>query len=511
MGRLFRIAFKAVEARFNRAFGEYNPFYQLGGLGFLFFYIMFFSGIYLFFYYEPTVSGSYDRLEFLTREQWYLGGVMRSLHRYAADGMVLVMALHILREWVLGRFHGPRWFSWTTGVPVLMLTYFCGIVGFWLVWDQLGQFIAVRTSEWLDWLPIFASPMARNFLTNADVTDLFFRLLIIMHIGLPLLLFIFLLLHIKRISRARILPSRALTLGTLGALLFLALIQPVASQARADLGTAPGILHPDWFYMFPYALMRIWSMGGVWLAFAAALVLLLALPWLVRTRPQPVAAVNLDYCSGCGLCAEDCPYEAIEMRERSDGHPLFLEEARVIDGNCVSCGICTGACPSSNPFRRTMIDGLHRARILKSGIEMPHHSIEQLRQQVEAAFGSKERKGRILLVGCEHAAAPEAISAADVACVRVPCIGMLPPAFLAHALHRGAAGVLLSACRRGDCYHRLGDRWCRLRIHNERRPILRRTVDRSRIAFCWGSPQDSDLLRNTLASFRTFLQTRKVE
>ncbi len=498
----------AIEARFNAVFGEYNPFYHLGDLGFFFFFIMFFSGVYLFLYYEPTVRGSYNQLQYLTRDQWYLGGIMRSLHRYAADAMVVVMALHMLRELVTGRFRGGRWFSWITGVPVLATVYLTGIVGFWMVWDKLGQFIAVRTSEWLDWLPVFASPMARNFLTNTGVTDPLFRLLMIMHIGLPLFLFIFLMLHIKRISRARILPPRALMLGTLSALVLLALVQPTVSQHRANLSVAPNILHLDWFYMFFYPLMQSWSMGAVWAALAAVTALLLVLPWLPGATVEPAAIVNLDYCSGCGLCADDCPYEAIAMQARSDGHPLFLQEASIITDNCVRCGICTGACPSSNPFRRIASEPLHRARALKSGIEMPNHNVEMLRRQVERSLAGDGKAGRILLVGCEHSADIETHAAADVALLRIPCIGMLPPAFIEHALRQGAAGVLLAGCRKGDCYHRFGDAWLRLRLNNERRPMLRRSVDRSRIGFCWASPADQQHLYSALESLYHSLHGR---
>jgi len=118
--QLGRTLLNWIEARFNPFFGSLNPFYHLGDLGFYFFYLMLISGTVLFFYYEPTVAGSYDQLDYLSREQWYFGGVLRSLHRYAADAMVLVMVLHILREMFLGHFRGARWFSWITGVPLLL-------------------------------------------------------------------------------------------------------------------------------------------------------------------------------------------------------------------------------------------------------------------------------------------------------------------------------------------------------------------------------------------------------
>jgi len=503
LSRFCRSVFYFIEARFNKAFGEQNPFYHLGDLGFYFFYIMLASGIYLFFYYEPTVTGSFDQLRRLTREQWYFGGVIRSLHRYAADGMVLVMALHILREMVMGRFRGARWFSWVTGVPLLVMVYLSGIIGFWLVWDKLGQFIAVSTSEWLDWLPVFASPMARNFLQNADITDMLFRLLIIMHIGIPLFLLAAMLIHVKRVSRARILPPRMLALGTMAALIALSLLQPVTSHARADLSAAVSSLNMDWFYLFAYPLMKTGSMGILWAMFVAGLMLMLFLPWLPpRTESEPVATVNLDYCSGCGLCADDCPYEAISMRDRSDAHPYFSQEASVIAGNCVRCGICTGACPSSNPFRHATTLPFGRFETLKSGIEMPQWNVNLVRRQIEHALSDSVAEKRILLVGCVHGVDIRACDMDDVVPLSVPCIGMLPPAFVEHALRQGAAGVLLCGCRKGDCYHRLGGGWLRERLSNERRPFLRHSVDRSRVGLCQAAPADQQELKNAIAALR---------
>lgn len=139
LGRLSRGAMFRVEALLEPFFGGSNPLYHLGALGFYFFYIMLVSGTYLFIYFESTVAGSYDQLQFLTREQWYLGGVMRSLHRYAADGMVLVMILHLLREMILGRFRRARLFSWTSGATLVPMVFLSGIIGFWLVWDKLGN------------------------------------------------------------------------------------------------------------------------------------------------------------------------------------------------------------------------------------------------------------------------------------------------------------------------------------------------------------------------------------
>jgi ferredoxin len=71
---------------------------------------------------------------------------------------------------------------------------------------------------------------------------------------------------------------------------------------------------------------------------------LFVLPYLQKKlwRDQ-FAQVVKDNCTGCSLCYHDCPYEAIQMVERTD-HPRFKKIAVVDPGRCANCGLCVGAC-----------------------------------------------------------------------------------------------------------------------------------------------------------------------
>ncbi|MGH6961589.1 MAG: cytochrome b N-terminal domain-containing protein, partial [Dongiaceae bacterium] len=157
--RPLRAAFQWLEGLLDKIFGpNWNPLYHLGALGFFYYWIVSISGIYLYIFFDTGTTEAYDSIEYLTREQWYLGGIMRSLHRYASDGMMLMLSVHILREFSLDRYRGKRWFTWFTGVPILWLVFISGITGYWLVWDKLAQYVAIATTEWLDALPIFGEP-----------------------------------------------------------------------------------------------------------------------------------------------------------------------------------------------------------------------------------------------------------------------------------------------------------------------------------------------------------------
>ncbi len=51
-----------------------------------------------------------------------------------------------------------------------------------------------------------------------------------------------------------------------------------------------------------------------------------------------VAKVNTDECTGCGICVDECPSTAIEIKN---------EKATVDEVECTDCGTCMDACPNS--------------------------------------------------------------------------------------------------------------------------------------------------------------------
>src|SRR5512140_38894 len=493
------IAYHRLEHGFDRVFGaRLNPWRHLGALGFLFFWIISVTGLYLYAALDTSVDGVYRSIDWLRREQWYLGGVLRSLHRYAADAFLVVTLLHLLREFLLGRYTGFRRFSWLTGVALLWFIYISGVVGIWLRWDQLAQFSAAATAEWLDGLPVFAVPLIRNYLSADAVSDRLFSLFVFIHIGVPLFLIFGLWFHIQRISRAEVFPPPALAAGSLLALLALSLALPVASQAAADLSLIPGPLALDWFYLFWQPLMYATSAGAVWTLVAGATLLLFVLPALPHGAASPVAEVHPDNCNGCRRCFEDCPYAAIVMVPHPGGIP-GRQLAQVIPDLCASCGICAGACPSSTPFRS--------AARLVTGIDMPQMPIDGLRRALERGLARFEGGNGIVVFGCEQGADVARLTGKDIARFSLICTGMLPPSFVEYALRGGAAGVLVTGCRAGGCAFRLGNRWTKERLAGMREPHLRASPPGKGLRIVWADRGEEaelaavlDELRQTLAA-----------
>lgn len=283
--QLGQAIFLRLESALNRIFGTVsNPFYSLGAITYLMFWIVVVSGFYIYIFYDTGVEDAFGSVEYITHEQWYLAGIMRSLHRYASDGMILFGVLHMVRNFVFDRYRNFRWFSWATGVALLWLVYIAGINGYWLVWDSLAQFLAVASAEWLDFLPVFSAPLARNFLESGSVSDRFFSLLSLVHIGVPLGIFGLIWIHTQRVPEARTSPPMALSIGLVLAMIVLALIHPALSQGHSDLNSAPFVLNLDWFYLWTYPLLYSWGAGKLWALSGGVTAFVLLLPFLGRSR-----------------------------------------------------------------------------------------------------------------------------------------------------------------------------------------------------------------------------------
>lgn len=278
---LLQWLFLRAEGLFNAAFGDrINPFYHLGAITFFLFWVVGGTGLYVYIFFETGLSEAYSSVVSLSQDQWYAGGIMRSIHRYASDAMVLTMMLHMLRYFAFNLYHGFRWFSWVTGVMLIWMVYASGINGYMLPWDQLAQYVTVATFEWLDWLPSFGGTLMRNFVYSAHVGDRFFTLLSFMHLGIPLVLLMVMWIHVQRVPKARTTPPRPIVVGLLLCMLVLSLVAPVQSQGGAsDLSTAVTTVELDWFYLALFPLLTEWPLGRVWALVVGGSVLLCLLPW----------------------------------------------------------------------------------------------------------------------------------------------------------------------------------------------------------------------------------------
>jgi quinol-cytochrome oxidoreductase complex cytochrome b subunit len=282
-------AWRAAERVGDAAFGSaLNPLRHLGAIGFFAFWLLAASGVILYIILDTSVDGAWRSIHDLADAPLWTGVLLRGLHRYAADVMVIAMLLHLLREWLHRHERGVRRFAWLTGVPLIGFVFAIAIGGFWINWDQLGQYSATATAEWVDALPFVSSAMARNFIAVSSVSDRLFSLFVFVHIGLPLMLVFALWFHIQRLTRAAVWPPRTLAIGLFVMLCALALVAPITSHPPAALDRVPEALRLDWIVLFVHPLTAATSPAFMWALVGGAALLLFALPFL-PSRADPLA------------------------------------------------------------------------------------------------------------------------------------------------------------------------------------------------------------------------------
>src|SRR5262249_56614365 len=95
---------------------------------------------------------------------------MRSLHRYASDLTVVMVVVHLLREFAYDHYRGVRWFSWLTGLPIVAFLYISGITGYCLLGANSLNYVQTSPSDSLNCFPSFAGRFPRIFSPTATLT-----------------------------------------------------------------------------------------------------------------------------------------------------------------------------------------------------------------------------------------------------------------------------------------------------------------------------------------------------
>lgn len=369
-----------IEKALNKVFSQrYNPFYYHGALPNFFIWALFISGLLLFAYYQPTLTTAYESVRYITYELPF-GNLYRSIHRYASDGMMIFIILHMLRVWFTDRYREYRIVPWITGVVLLAITFVIGLSGYLLIWDQQAVTLAKVTFNLLKGFPLIGQGLAEFLMAGQVITDYTLTRFLFLHLAIPLLMMFMLWLHYLRITKPVSEPPLPLVVMLSGALLVVSAAFPIGLDLFPHGQTAPFLLGPnsvspvmefDLLYTWPqYLAVNGMSPIMVMILLLAVPVGLLWLPYIQKKALRgQYAQVIRNNCTGCSLCYNDCPYEAIVMVDRGNDGTRFKRLAIVDPGRCANCGLCVGACA----FK---------------AIEIPRRETGSVLAEIEAALAS---------------------------------------------------------------------------------------------------------------------------
>ncbi len=119
----------------------------LGGISTLLCLLLAITGVLLMFRYEPDVERAYLSIQALEAEVAF-GSLIRGVHHWSANLLVITAFLHLLRVFLTGGFKAGRTTNWIIGVVLLVVVLAFNFTGYLLPWDQLSYWaVTVSTAD----------------------------------------------------------------------------------------------------------------------------------------------------------------------------------------------------------------------------------------------------------------------------------------------------------------------------------------------------------------------------
>ncbi len=270
-----------------------NLRHMFGGLALILIIAQFLTGLYMIFYYEPSLKDTYKTVQYFNNET-YLGAITRNIHRYGAFFLGVAVFIHFWRSYFRRDYQGGRVWNWETGIFLSLLVWAFLITGTILPWEWKGYWMMEMFNNWLKNIPLVGDGLYNFFMTAYTPT----RNFIIHDIILPILTFIALEIHLFSRLRKRgvsdyMTRTVVLAIPLLIAILIMSLVYPVPTE-DPEIIPLPmegvNIPAPEWFFislLMPiwYYPPRNWPMFLFWIPFIFLLIAI-ALPFINKRKKK---------------------------------------------------------------------------------------------------------------------------------------------------------------------------------------------------------------------------------
>src|SRR3990172_9214025 len=129
-----------------------------GGIPLFLFVIQVVTGTLLALYYSPTPGSAYESVLAITSDVEF-GWLIRSIHHWAANLMIISLILHMLRIFLQAAYKYPRELTWIVGGGMFGITILFGFTGYLLPWDQRAYWATTVGTEIAGAVPLIGQPL----------------------------------------------------------------------------------------------------------------------------------------------------------------------------------------------------------------------------------------------------------------------------------------------------------------------------------------------------------------
>ncbi len=165
--------------------------YVLGGISFVGFLVLAATGFWLAQFYDPMPDHARDSV-LIIQDQATLGALVRGIHFWVANIVVVTVVLHMVRVFATGSFKVPRELNWLLGGLLLAVTIAFAFTGTVLKWDQeafealehnfeIATFLGGLGTFFSESFTAAVPPLARLYASHVSTLPLIATLLFIAH------------------------------------------------------------------------------------------------------------------------------------------------------------------------------------------------------------------------------------------------------------------------------------------------------------------------------------------
>ena len=260
----------------------HSIWYYMGGISLFLFIIQVFTGLLLLMYYIPGEESAFESVQFIITKVKF-GWLIRNLHSWSANLMVLFIFLHIFSVFFTKAFRKPRELTWVTGFFLLLLAMGFGFSGYLLPWNELAFFATKVGTDIVSVIPFIGDALKTILRGGEDVTGATLSRFFGIHVAiLPAIFTTLLVIHLFFVQRQGmsepeefeklsgkekkyipffpnfVLQDALLWIIVLICLLSLTLFFPWELGLKADsLASAPVGIKPEWYFMFMFETLKL--------------------------------------------------------------------------------------------------------------------------------------------------------------------------------------------------------------------------------------------------------------
>lgn len=240
--------------------------------------LQFVTGIFLTFYYAPSVLTAWESTKYIY-DQVPLGWFVISLHSWGATAMIALMFLHFLQVAIWGAYKKPREVGWIVGVILIVVTLVLGLTGYLLPWDlnaYLASSVAINIAASV---PVLGGAIQQFLMDGNSLGTLTINRFHGIHVWLaPAVLVLLVVVHLivfrhnggagpptdkdlKKLPQGRFWPDQMFMDAVASFVVFaimvaLSIFSPTPLDDKADPTNSTFVAYPAWYFLGLYGLLR---------------------------------------------------------------------------------------------------------------------------------------------------------------------------------------------------------------------------------------------------------------